>query len=159
MADTLRVHHSCEICFFLCYGDHLELHVLTHSFPTRRSSDLMRHLENPKSGVHFIDGVDDLSTLFGAHRRTTLVLTIASYAVVALILQMRYGLRGGLAVMAPPMIAAIASLGIPGLLGLPISLFNIMAQLLVLGIGVDYGVFRSEEHTSELQSLMRTSYA
>src|SRR3546814_12385678 len=26
--------------FFSCYGDHRDLHVLTHSFPTRRSSDL-----------------------------------------------------------------------------------------------------------------------
>src|SRR3546814_21191811 len=26
--------------FFYCYGDHLDLHVLTHPFPTRRSSDL-----------------------------------------------------------------------------------------------------------------------
>src|SRR3546814_11804862 len=27
--------------FFLsCYGDHRDLHLLTHSFPTRRSSDL-----------------------------------------------------------------------------------------------------------------------
>src|SRR3546814_19380802 len=26
---------------FLCYGDHRDLHVLTHSFPTRRSSDLI----------------------------------------------------------------------------------------------------------------------
>src|SRR3546814_21003809 len=25
---------------FECYGDHRDLHVLTHSFPTRRSSDL-----------------------------------------------------------------------------------------------------------------------
>src|SRR3546814_12749415 len=29
------------LCFvFECYGDHRDLHVLTHSFPTRRSSDL-----------------------------------------------------------------------------------------------------------------------
>src|SRR3546814_13862804 len=27
--------------FFSCYGDHRDLHVLTHSFPTRRSSDLI----------------------------------------------------------------------------------------------------------------------
>src|SRR3546814_4693335 len=26
--------------FFLSYGDHRDLHVLTHSFPARRSSDL-----------------------------------------------------------------------------------------------------------------------
>src|SRR3546814_10802453 len=30
-----------SLCFlFLLYGDHRDLHVLTHSFPTRRSSDL-----------------------------------------------------------------------------------------------------------------------
>src|SRR3546814_12790520 len=33
---------SCCCFFFECYGDHRELHVLTHSFPTRRSSDLCR---------------------------------------------------------------------------------------------------------------------
>src|SRR3546814_18504235 len=27
--------------FFYCYGDHRDLHVLTHSFPTRRSSDFL----------------------------------------------------------------------------------------------------------------------
>src|SRR3546814_4247100 len=29
-------------CFFELYGDHRDLHVLTHSCPTRRSSDLFR---------------------------------------------------------------------------------------------------------------------
>src|SRR3546814_11598944 len=28
-----------NVFFFSCYGDHRYLHVLTHSFPTRRSSD------------------------------------------------------------------------------------------------------------------------
>src|SRR3546814_1912800 len=30
----------CSLFFFEVYGDHRDLHVLTHSFPTRRSSDL-----------------------------------------------------------------------------------------------------------------------
>src|SRR3546814_11680114 len=30
------------LCFFYCYDYHRDLHVLTHSFPTRRSSDLER---------------------------------------------------------------------------------------------------------------------
>src|SRR3546814_10153287 len=29
-----------EMCFFEIYGDHRDLHVLTHAFPTRRSSEL-----------------------------------------------------------------------------------------------------------------------
>src|SRR3546814_11969544 len=32
--------HDYFMFFFLRYGDHRDLHVLTHSFPTRRSSDL-----------------------------------------------------------------------------------------------------------------------
>jgi predicted exporter len=46
--------------------------------------------------------------------------------------------------MVPPLCGAIASLGLLGLLGQPISLFNIMALFLVLGIGVDYGLFFRE---------------
>src|SRR3546814_728480 len=30
----------CLMFFFQCYGDHRDLHLLAHSFPTRRSSDL-----------------------------------------------------------------------------------------------------------------------
>src|SRR3546814_20375114 len=29
------------LCFLYCYGNHRHLRVLTHSFPTRRSSDLV----------------------------------------------------------------------------------------------------------------------
>src|SRR3546814_2590749 len=31
---------SWLVCVVLAYGDHRDLHVLTHSFPTRRSADL-----------------------------------------------------------------------------------------------------------------------
>src|SRR3546814_14516634 len=35
--------HCCRVDSYFCfygYGDHRDLHVLTHSFPTRRSADL-----------------------------------------------------------------------------------------------------------------------
>src|SRR3546814_18405106 len=35
-------------CFFEGYGYHRDLHVLTHSFPTRRSSDLSQHRSPPQ---------------------------------------------------------------------------------------------------------------
>src|SRR3546814_3418522 len=38
--------HWLLFYFSLCYGSHRHLHVLTHSFPSRRSSDLF--------GVHFL---------------------------------------------------------------------------------------------------------
>src|SRR3546814_18868531 len=35
------------VVFFELHGDHRDLHVLTHSFPTRRSSDLVRVIAPP----------------------------------------------------------------------------------------------------------------
>src|SRR3546814_20626299 len=37
--------------FFSCYGDHRDLHVLTHSFPTRRSSDLKFGIDDGLPGA------------------------------------------------------------------------------------------------------------
>src|SRR3546814_15526915 len=36
----------CDCLFFYLYGDHRDLHVLTHSFPTRRSSDLIGRMRD-----------------------------------------------------------------------------------------------------------------
>src|SRR3546814_17356481 len=41
----------------LCDGDHRDLHVLTHSFPTPRSSDLRRWIGNVAARKR-IDGLD-----------------------------------------------------------------------------------------------------
>src|SRR3546814_7711337 len=97
--------------FFSCYGDHRDLHVLTHSFPTLRSSDL-RETEGMRDGT---DAVSDWPLL------NALLNTAAGATWVSLH-------HGG-------------------------------------GVGMGYSQhagmlrIRSEEHTSELQSLMRISYA
>src|SRR3546814_2291749 len=96
-----------------CYGDNRNLHALTHSFPTRRSSDLVDmvcpycgvgcaltyYVDRERGGISFAEGRDQ-------------------------------------------------TLGNQG-------------RLCVKGrYGWDYAASpRSEEHTSELQSLMRISYA
>lgn len=104
----------------------------------------LRSLTDADSDIHFVDPAGDVSDLFGQYRRQTVWLTLASYCLVLLILIFRYGLVGGFLVMAPPAIAAIATLGVLGIAGQPISLFNVMALLLVLGIGVDYSLFFRE---------------
>src|SRR3546814_12701820 len=43
----------CSFFFLYLYGDHRDLHVLTHSFPTRRSSDLtIAKAEQEKANVY-----------------------------------------------------------------------------------------------------------
>src|SRR3546814_3716864 len=102
-----------EMFFFYCVGDHRDLHVMTHSFPTRRSSDLavplldLLHLKARKA----IGDLDPLARLAVLRRERTKQPAI-------------FGQRH----------------------------FDGTAK----GDGADD---RSEEHTSELQSLMRISYA
>src|SRR3546814_6066900 len=42
MSSSMFLSDIVICCFFYGYGDHRDLHVLTHSFPTRRSSDRPR---------------------------------------------------------------------------------------------------------------------
>src|SRR3546814_9383561 len=87
------------MCFFECDCDHRDLHVLTHSFPTRRSSDLATAVNPPIQGLR-----------------------------------------------PPPWSAMAPSTGARTASATPERL-SIRPH------------WRSEEHTSELQSLMRNSYA
>src|SRR3546814_3563233 len=103
--------------FFECYGDHLELHVLTHSCPTRRSSDLV--------------GVED------DHSPKSTGGRIAS--------------RGTSGRSTPPNWPKRSLIAWPRLRGRGISVESAERRM--------SRASRSEEHTSELQSLMRISYA
>src|SRR3546814_17024488 len=61
-------------CFFFeWYGDHRNLHVLTHSFPTRRSSDLARR----------VDEDDDQGTVVGQRGDQRAVIDGGEAAVTA----------------------------------------------------------------------------
>ena len=116
--------------------------------------DELGKLADPQSGVTFIDNVGELSALFGDIRRQAGWLILASYVFVSLLLLVRYGLRGGLAVMIAPIVAATTSLGVQGLIGEPLSLFNVLAVLLVLGFGVDYSIFFRETGTDNPSTLV-----
>src|SRR3546814_13686623 len=65
---------SLTCFFFLCYGDHRDLHVLTHSFPPRRSSDLQGcNGHNASSRQRASNASDGPRQLFGALGRRKLV--------------------------------------------------------------------------------------
>src|SRR3546814_9757903 len=99
------------VCFFYLCGNHRDLHLLTHSVPTRRASDRKTENARPSTWVYVDVRGRDLASVVGDLQR-------------AVAKQVR---------LSP-------------------------------GVSLAYsGQFeyleRSEEHTSELQSLMRSSYA
>src|SRR3546814_1842696 len=125
---------------FECSGDHRDLHVLTHSFPTRRSSDLVWLLHALRG-----DGAD--REIAGPFRNDGEVLVVTTLR-----------LRPLLCVEAGRLV--LLDQGIDGAgLGALRRGRRRSEHRFALAPGVELGVARSEEHTSELQSLMRISYA
>ncbi len=94
-------------------------------------------------GVRWIDRTAGYSALLGHYRRQMSWLLLAGYAAVAVVLAWRFG-RSGWRALLPTALAALFSLAALGWLGVPLQLFGVLAQLLLLGMGVDYGIFLLE---------------
>src|SRR3546814_8575124 len=116
------------------YGAHRDLHVLTHSFPTRRSSDL-------GDDAAVVDEVEDEFTTAGVSHVDGDAQLVARVVVEQPAL-VRVRVR------------------VLGAVGAHLPLVDRQAARHVETLAVlDLDDLRSEEHTSELQSLMRNSYA
>ena len=104
----------------------------------------MAELERDVPAVTFVNKVDDVSALFTRYRKLAGWLVVGSHLVIGLLLFQRYGARRAPLVFLPPCIAAALTLGMLGHFAQPITLFNGLALLLVLGIGIDYTLFFAE---------------
>lgn len=92
-------------------------------------------------GVSVVDKAASVSALFAEYRRlAALWLPLAGLIVLA-VLAWRYGLRQGAAILLPTLAAMGTALGVYGLIGVPFTLFSLMALVLVLGVGVNYAIF------------------
>lgn len=94
-------------------------------------------------GVRWVDKPAEVSQLLGRYRASMTWLLLAGHALVLAALAWRFGHRAWRA-WAPTAIASVAAVAVLGLLGMPLQLFNVLALLLLLGVGVDYGVFLLE---------------
>ncbi|TJZ70696.1 MMPL family transporter [Chitiniphilus eburneus] len=94
-------------------------------------------------GVDWIDKPAQVSELMARYRVLLTWVLLASYAACALALVWRYG-RATWRMLLPPALATVLTLGLLGLTGTPLQLLGLLALLLVLGVGVDYGIFHAE---------------
>ena len=99
-------------------------------------------------GVRWVDQVQSVSALLGRFRHTMGLLLVAGHAVVLLALVLRYGRRAWRAWM-PTAVATLGTLALLALFGQPLQLFNVLALALLLGIGIDYGIFLLERQDAD----------
>lgn len=95
-------------------------------------------------GVVFVDKAASVSRLFGAYRVDSALWLGAAVVLVLALLIGRYRVRAGIRVFLPVVLAIAVALGAFGYAGMPLTLFNWLALMLVLGVGVNYAVFLRE---------------
>ncbi|MDO9225002.1 MAG: MMPL family transporter [Pseudomonadota bacterium] len=95
-------------------------------------------------GVTLVDKPGAVSRLFAEYRRLGIYVLAAATLLIFTVLAWRYGPRGAAAVLAPVLLAQALALALLGYAGVVLNLFNLLALLLVLGVGINYAIFLFE---------------
>jgi predicted exporter len=105
---------------------------------------LLAQAADPSQEVQWVDKVGEISGVLGSYRRYMSWVAAGAYIAIFALLFWRYRLAAW-RVLLPPAAASAATLAALGWLGLPLQLFHVLALMLILGLGVDYGIFLREE--------------
>ncbi len=95
-------------------------------------------------GVTLVDKARSVSALMGHYRRIASWALCAAIALVWLALALWRGFRASSLMVAPSCLGMLLALAGGALAGIPVTLFTVMALILLLGFGVDYTVFLAE---------------
>jgi predicted exporter len=105
-------------------------------------------------GVEYLNKTAEVSGVFQDYRHRATLMIVIGYAVITLLLMIRYGWRTALLLVLPPALAAAAGVAVSGWLGMPWNLFSVLALFLVLGIGIDYTLFLAEARSHRAQTML-----
>ncbi len=94
-------------------------------------------------GVRWVDKTAEVSSLLARYRGSMSWLLLLGHGAVLAALVWRFG-RQAWRAWVPTLLASVLSLAALGWLGQPFQLFNVLALALLLGTGVDYGIFLQE---------------
>ncbi|WP_431256340.1 MMPL family transporter [Roseateles chitinivorans] len=95
-------------------------------------------------GVTWVDKVGEISGLLGRYRALMSVVLVAGFALTWAALAWRFGRRAWRA-LAPTALASVLTVALLALSGQVLQLFHILPLLILLGLGVDYGIFMLEQ--------------
>ena len=110
------------------------------------ASDLgeLRAIGERIANVRFVDRVQEISATLAQYRRAVALLLVGAYVALAVILALAFGPRASARLLVPPVGATVIALGALGWLGIAVTLFTVLALLLMLAMGVDYAIFLRE---------------
>lgn len=99
-------------------------------------------------GARLIDRVQSVTDVLRSYRRAMSWLLCVVYVIAMLLLCFKFGWREAPLLLLPSALASSVTLGIFGWFAVPVNLFTLLALWLVLGLGVDYGIFLRHGRTA-----------
>lgn len=96
------------------------------------------------TGVTYVDKAGSVSRLFGEFRQWGALWLLGALVLVYGVMCVRNGPVRAAFMLLPTVLAMSVVLGAFGYLGTPMTLFNLMGFMLVLGVGVNYAIFLRE---------------
>ncbi len=108
------------------------------------------------SHLTYLNKVEQISTLFASYRVKIMELLGIAILIITSLLSLRYGAKQSVKILIPSLIACVAGLAITVIFGSSLNLFNLLALILIIGIGIDYTLFFSEHNQSHTTLLAIT---
>ncbi|NRA36118.1 MAG: MMPL family transporter [Polyangiaceae bacterium] len=118
----------------------------------------LRQLLAPLPQAHYFDQSAMLNDSYRDFRQQTLGLVVLGLLLVVALVVARYRrVRASVVALAPALLAGATTVGLLSLLGQSLNLLHILSLLLVLSMGVDYGVFLAEAGDDEHAAVTQLS--
>ncbi len=113
-----------------------------------RLQQAVLHLNQSSSDVMLVDQVKSISNLMENYRQQVMIWVFLAYVLVFIVLGWRYK-QQAIRIIVPPLLASLFTLAILMQWSAGVNLFHMVALILVLGIGVDMGIFLTETKQAE----------
>jgi len=117
-------------------------------FSEATAEQRLRQLARQQDGLWYVDRIEDLSGILQGYRQQVSGWLLLAGALVLVGLGLRYRRRAG-QVLLPVFSASLITLALMMHLDGGINLFHLMALMLVIGIGLDMGIFLMETDFSD----------
>ncbi|MCK5818125.1 MAG: MMPL family transporter [Psychromonas sp.] len=124
------------------YSSIIVIHGLT------QQKKLVKYIDH-SADLIYLNKAQKISAIFKDYREHISWLLVVAYLLVSFALFFRYGLSLTFKVVFPPFVAGCLGLAITSVFGIPITIFNLLALILILGIGIDYTLFFAEQRQQE----------
>ncbi len=124
-------------------SEHRVVSVIRFKGVTADTEQALQVLAADQENVYYVDRIQAISELMEEYREQITGWLGLAYLLILLILAGRYRVAVW-RIITPPLLASVLTLGILVQLEQGINLFHLLALILVLGIGLDMGVFLTE---------------